>query len=106
MLSVYDIHSPIAIDKCSKLPNTFAHFPVLSLRYAHSTKRWATDIVQFCDFSLHNAIHTRTDTIAGSLLVLTLSEIVVIKAGKGAERRSKQLFGNDRSSSVNSAQTV
>ena len=32
MLSVYDIHSPIAIDKCSKLPNTFALFPVLSLR--------------------------------------------------------------------------
>ena len=59
---------------------------------ADSTKRCATDIVQFCGFSLRNAIPTRTDTIAGCLLVLTLSEIVVIKAGYGAESRSKQLF--------------
>ena len=34
------------------------------------------DIVLFCGFSLYNAIPTRTDTFAGSLLVLTLSEIV------------------------------
>ena len=63
-----------------------------------------TDIVLFCGFSLCNAIPTSTDTIAGSLLVLTLSEIVVIKVGWGAEHRSKQL--NDRSSSINSARTV
>ena len=44
---------------------------------ADSTK----EIVLFCGFSLRNAIPTRTDTIAGSLLVLTLSEIIVIKAG-------------------------
>ena len=47
---------------------------------ADSTKRCATDIVWFCGFSLRNAILTRTDTIAGSLLVLTFSEAVVIKA--------------------------
>ena len=58
----------------------------------NSTKRCATDIVLFCGFSLRNAIPTRTDTFTGSLLVLTLSEIVVIKAGKGAGRRNKQLF--------------
>ena len=45
------------------------------------TLRCVTDIVQFCGFSLCNSILTRTDTIANSLLVLTLSEIVVIKAG-------------------------
>ena len=51
--------------------------------------RCATDIVRVRGFSLRNAILTRTDTIIGSLLVLTLSEIVVIEAGSGTEHHSK-----------------
>ena len=48
---------------------------------ADGTKRCATDIVQFCGFSLCNAIPKGTDTVAGSLLVVNLSGIVIIKAG-------------------------
>ena len=55
--------------------------PKSILVLADITKWCATDIVWFCGFSLRNAILTRTDTIAGSLLVLTFSEAVVIKAG-------------------------
>ena len=48
----------------------------------------------------------KADTIASSLLVLTLIEIVVIKVGRGTEHHSKQLFGINRSASINSAGTV
>ena len=48
----------------------------------------------------------KTDTITGILILLTLIEIVVIKVGRGTEHHSKQLFGINRSASINSAGTV
>ena len=48
----------------------------------------------------------RTDTIAGSVLVLTLSEIVVIKWARLLRVIASSCFGNDRPSSVNSARMV
>ena len=48
VLGVYDIRPPI--DTCSKLPATFALFPVLSLGYAHAQLRSFYPLSTFNDF--------------------------------------------------------